>query len=209
MAGRRAGTGLEPAQALHGDVALEHRWRPELRWQVGLYARREHDGLRLPDSEPRIVNGRLVPGSTTTRWANRLDTTSRGIEVLVHRRVPAGLSGWLSYAYAMTTDRDVVNSERFAGDFDQRHTFNAFVSWRLSHRTGASAKFRYGSGIPVAGYYDSGPDDADGDPTYRVGAYRNAARYPTTGGSTSVCSARSSEAAGSDADRRGREPVQP
>lgn len=178
LAGRRAGTDLDPVGALHGDILVEHRWRPDVRWQVGVYARRERDGLRLPDSEPRLVNGRLVAGSTTTRWANRLDTTSRGIELLVQRRVPVGVSGWLSYAYAITRDRDVVSGERFAGDFDQPHTFNAYVSWRLSHRTGASARYRYGSGLPMVGYYDRAGEDADGDPLYRVGAYRNASRLP-------------------------------
>jgi hypothetical protein len=177
-AGSRAGEDLTATVATHLDAAIERRLRPDLRFQVGLYQRLERDNLRLPDSEPRMVNGRPVSGSPATRWENRVDTTARGVELLLQRRRATGVSGWVSYAYATTRDRDVVTGERYDGDFDQRHTLNVYVSWRASHRFGASVKYRYGSGIPVDGYYVRGPDDAEGEPTYALGPYRNVARYP-------------------------------
>lgn len=176
--GRRGGGGLPPAEALHADVAVEHRASPSLRWQVGVYARREDDGPRLPGAEPRLVNGRPVAASATSRWDARLDSRARGVELLVHRRVPAGVSGWLAYAYGRVEDRDAVTGERFAGDYDQRHTLNAFASWRLSHRVGASARLRYGSGLPVIGYYARVDDAPDGEPQYDLSSRRNGARLP-------------------------------
>jgi hypothetical protein len=177
LTGQRGTPGLRPTEATHADLAIEWRPKPDLRWQAAFYQRTEEDGLRLPDSEPRIVNGRPRPASQTTTWQNRLETTSHGIELLAQRRRPIGVSGWVSYAYALTRERDVVTDERFHGDYDQRHTLNVYVSWRASHRTGASLKYRYGSNIPVRGYYDEGPQ-ADGEPTYVLGPYRNVARLP-------------------------------
>ena len=178
LAGRRAGTGLRPTEATHADLAVEWRARADLRWQLGLYQRLETDGLRLPDSEPRLVNGRVRPPSTTSTWENRVETTSRGFELLLQRRRPTGVSGWFSYACALTRDRDTVADERYSGDYDQRHTLNVYLSWRASHRFGASVKYRYGSSIPVDGYYTRGPDEEDGEPAYVLGTYRNVARYP-------------------------------
>lgn len=178
LAGSRAGVDLRAVKATHVDAAVERRIRPDVRLQLSFYQRLEQDDLRLPDSEPRIVNGRPVQGSTTTLWENRVDATSRGVEVLLQRRRATGVSGWLAYAFASTRDHDVVSDERYYGDFDQRHTFNVYLSWKASHRFGASVKYRYGSSIPVDGYYTRGPDDADGEPVYTLGAYRNVARYP-------------------------------
>jgi hypothetical protein len=178
LAGLRAGTGLQATAATHADLALEWRARPDLRWLAGLYRRVEHDGLRLPNGEPRLVDGRVVPASTTSRWENRVQTTSNGLELLVQRRRPTGVSGWISYAYALTRDRDVVADERYYGDYDQRHTLNVYLSWRASHRFGASVRYRHGSNIPVDGYYTEGPADPSGEPTYSLGPFRNVARYP-------------------------------
>lgn len=178
LAGLRAGAYLLPTEATHADLALEWRTTPELRWQVGLYQRSEEGGLRLPNSEPRLVGGIVVPGSPGSRWENRVDATSRGIEFLAQRRRPTGVSGWISYAHAITRDRDAITGERYYGDYDQRHTLNVYLSWRMSHRFGASVKYRYGSGFPVDGYYREGPENTDGEPTYLLSPYRNVARYP-------------------------------
>jgi len=61
----------------------------------------------------------FVPASTTTRWVNAL--------------------GFSRYT-------DAVSGERFRGDFDQRHTVNAFATYHLSDRTSARARFRTGRG---------------------------------------------------------------
>lgn len=176
--GWRGGGDLPPAEAVHLDLALERRASPSWRWQVGAYRRDERNGLRLPAGEPRLVGGRFVSASTTSLWDARLESDSTGVEVLAHRRSPTGVSGWLAYSYGLTRTRDTVTGERFAGDFDQRHTLNAFASWRASHRFGASARVRYGSGLPVIGYYTRVADAEDGEPRFALSAWRNQARYP-------------------------------
>lgn len=176
--GTRGNLWLKPMQALHLDLALERRVSASVRWHVGVYHRGEHDKWRMPLAEPRLLDDRVFGGSIASTWSNRLDGRARGVEALVERRVPTGLSGWIAYSHGRTRDRDVVSGERFAADYDQRHTFNAFLSWRLSHRAGASARVSYGSGFPVVGYYTPAGFADDGEPAYGLSASRNGARYP-------------------------------
>lgn len=176
--GRRGGGDLAPAGSFQADLALERRVSSSLRWQVGVYTREDVDVPRLPGGEPRLVAGRPVPASTSSRWDTRLESRARGVEALLHRRAPTGVAGWLSYTYGRARDRDRVTGERFDGDYDQRHTFNGFASWRASHRLGVSARLRYGSGLPVVGYYTRVADAVDGRPQYDLSASRNRARFP-------------------------------
>ena len=46
---------------------------------------------------------------------------------------------------------DRVTSESFWGDLDQRHTLNAYLFYRFSHRFSASAKYRMGTNFPIPG----------------------------------------------------------
>jgi hypothetical protein len=170
--GPRGGPELDAERAFHRDVGIGQRLG-DYRWQFTVYARDEQDVLRLPDSEPRVVDGFYEPESFLTRWENSLRGRSRGFELFVHRRSINGLSGWLGYSYANTRYTDVETGETFVGDFDQRHTFNAYGSYRLSDRTSLSARFRYGSNTPLVGYYYR---EASG--LYFLGSERNTTRLP-------------------------------
>jgi SAM-dependent methyltransferase len=75
------------------------------------------------------------------------------VALLVQRRSNSGLSGWLSYAYGVNRYRDRLTGETFDGDYDQRHTVNAYVSRRLRPTVNVSARFTYGSGMPFPGFY--------------------------------------------------------
>jgi Carboxypeptidase regulatory-like domain len=162
-----------PERALSTDVGIEGRLQPELRWQATLYDRREHDVLRLEDSEARLVGNQLeLPPSLVPSWRNALDGRSRGVELLIQRRAATGLSGWFSYAYGRARYNDSVRGESFWSDFDERHTINAFAEARLSPRTSVSVKLRSGSGLPIPGYFE---ESADG---LTVGADRNTVRLP-------------------------------
>lgn len=61
-------------------------------------------------------------------------------------------SGWVSYGYGVARYRDAATNLRFDGDYDQRHTFNLYATYRLETTLNLSAKFRYGSSFPVAGF---------------------------------------------------------
>jgi hypothetical protein len=140
-------------RAVHYDLGVEHRIGATIRWQVTAYERDERNFLRRRDSETRIQDGRVARGLLIAPFVTRLDGRARGIEVLVERRTPNGLSGWLSYAYGRNRYEDQFTHETFWGDLDQRHTANLYAFYRLSDRTSVTGKVRIGSNFPVPGYY--------------------------------------------------------
>jgi hypothetical protein len=170
--GLRGTAGLSPEVAYHADVGIEQVFGEDSRWQVTFYNREERDVVRLPDSELRVENDRLVPESRTSRWVNALDGYARGVELLFQRRSSSGLSGWLSYAYSVNRYHDHTNGESFDGDFDQRHTINTYALYRVTNRFSVAAKLRTGSNFPAVGYWEE-----RGENIY-VSATRNQVRVP-------------------------------
>jgi hypothetical protein len=159
VAGTFKGDDLRPERARQFELALEQRWGTALRWQVTAYDRREHDILRLEGSEPYLLDGQVERPSLTPFWANALTGSSRGVELLVQSRASSGLAGWIGYAYGKTRYEDVLRDERYWGDYDQRHTVNAFALLRLSPRTSVSGKLRVASNFPIPGYFESRGDE--------------------------------------------------
>jgi len=68
-----------------------------------------------------------------------------------------------------------VSGERFWGDFDQRHTLNAYGLYRYSDRASFVAKLRVGSNFPIPGYY------GESGGAYFVTDVRNTERLPVYG----------------------------
>jgi hypothetical protein len=174
--GTFAGRDVRAERAQHLELALEHRWRADVRTQITGFARRERDILRLTDNEYRLVNDEVEEPSMTPTWANTLDGAADGVEALVERRASKGLSGWIAYTYSHTRYEDHRTGEAFAGDFDQRHTLTAYGQYRLSPATSTSAKLRLGSNTPIPGYLDARPTPA-GEALF-VGEHRNTVRLP-------------------------------
>ena len=154
--GRRDDRGAG-ARARLVDAGVEQQITPTTSWKVTAFGRRDLDLIR-PVGEDQAVNGRRVVASTYPEFAGELTATTGGVDVVVSRRAASGLTGWIGYTYAHTRDRDNVTGERFDGDFDQRHTLNAFVQQRLSYRFDVSAKLRVGSNFPIVGYFAGTPD---------------------------------------------------
>jgi hypothetical protein len=142
-----------------------------LSWQMTGFNREDRDLLRLPH-EIRLVDGVPAAPPLTSRYRNALDGHSRGVELLLRRRSPNGLSGWIGYSYTVTRYRDQATDETFFGDFDQRHTFNAYAAYRHSDRLSVNARFRAGSNFPAPGYWTV-RDDA-----VFLGASKNEVRVP-------------------------------
>ncbi len=63
-------------------------------------------------------------------------------------------------------------ARKFPADYDQRHTFNAYLSRRLRPTVNVSAHFTYGSGMPLPGFYALTPAG------YAIAAERNGLRAP-------------------------------
>jgi hypothetical protein len=175
VVGAYAGKGLMPERSIHMEVSVEHRLSPSVRAQVAFYHRDDEDVIRRPDADTHLVAGRVVRGSTTAPFETRLDGYARGVELLIQRNSPSGVSGWFSYSYGENRYRDRLSHESFWGDLDQRHTLNAYLFYRFTPRFSASAKYRSGSNFPIPGYYT-----VEGG-SYFVGPERNALRLPAYG----------------------------
>lgn len=171
--GAFAGPSMEPESAVHADLSLEQRLSEATRFQVTFYNRKDDDLIRRPGADTRLAGGRLVRGSPTAPYANRLDGDARGTEFLLQGSSPRAFSGWLSYAYGRNRYTDIVSGEQYWGDLDQRHTLNAYAFYRFSHRFSSSVKFRMGSNFPIPGYY------AEQGSGYTLSEHRNRARLPS------------------------------
>jgi hypothetical protein len=144
---------LDPERATHVDVGVVQSVANSVHLQVTAFWRDEQDVLRVVGAEPRrLADGTIEVGRGDARWQNRLSGRARGVETVVRRDAPDGLSGWIAYGYARHRYHDELADERFWSDHDQRHTFSAYGLYRLSHRTTVGAKFRYGSNYPITGY---------------------------------------------------------
>ncbi|HTS25765.1 MAG TPA: hypothetical protein VMH81_07815 [Bryobacteraceae bacterium] len=76
--------------------------------------------------------------------------------VLVQRSSANRVTGWISYAYGHTGMRDggepPGSDNRFPSEFDQRHTVNAYLGYRLRPTVNVSVHSSYGSGFPIPGF---------------------------------------------------------
>jgi outer membrane receptor for ferrienterochelin and colicin len=151
--GLNGNAGLQPERASHVDLSIVQNFAHAISLQVTGFGRDERDVLRAVDAEARrLASGTVQLGRGDFHWANRLTGRAHGVEAVVRRDAPDGLSGWVSYAYAKHRYEDGVTGEQFWSDHDQRHTFSAYGLYRLSNRTSVGAKFRYGSNYPITGY---------------------------------------------------------
>jgi hypothetical protein len=163
-----------PERARSVEVGARSAGRSPIEWRVSAYYRREFDVLRLA-AEPRLdpLTRRRLFAGTFPDFSGTLEGRSHGVDVILSRRVGPGLAGWLGYTWSRTRMRDTISGERFAGDFDQRHTLNAAAQYRPTPRTSLGATLRVGSNFPIAGYFER----AGG--TLWLSAQRNGARLPT------------------------------
>lgn len=173
LVGRRGNPQLRPERDLLVDAGVEGRLGAATRWQLAAYDRQERGLIDLPGQYHQVFNGVLRAPSSTTQYANALDGHSRGIELMLQRKSPDALSGWMAYSLGRTRYTNRATGERFDGDFDQRHTLTAFARYVVSERMSVNARWRFGSNRPIAGYLDERPGDL-----FFVSAVRNGARVP-------------------------------
>ena len=158
---------LRPERAVHADLGVEHLVLGDITVRLSAYVRREHDVLWRPGAEPlRRADGTIELGRGDASWRNSLEGNARGVELVVRRDAPSGLSGWAGYAYGRHRYRDRVSGESFWADADQRHTLSMYGHYRVSHRSSVSAKLRYGSNYPLTGYIGQQPFSAEAPPLF-------------------------------------------
>lgn len=158
LLGREGNPDLAAGQSTHYLVGAEHSLGGATRVRLEAYDQEVSGLLFSPEAEWRLEGGRVVAPRRGARWRNALSGRARGIEVLAQRRTANGLSGWVAYSFGHARRQDEQTGLRFDGDFDQRHTVTVFGTYRVSHTLNLSTKYRYGSGFPVAGFYELRPD---------------------------------------------------
>jgi hypothetical protein len=174
--------GLRAARATHEVVSVEQFLTGKLRIHAEAYNRQEHEVVYSPQTEFRLLSDGSVafpqPGPVLR---NALDGYSRGIEISVQRRSANRFSGWVTYSRSYTKYWQPGTRLNFWGDFDQRNTFTAYGSSRLTPTVNLSGSVRYGSGYPLTGYIQ-GPLDFNLGPTdllpFHLTAAPNQTRAP-------------------------------
>ena len=174
---------LRAERATHETFAIDQFLNEKIRLHLELYNRQEHEDIYSAQTEFRLLStgvvGFPVIGPTL---GNNLDGYARGFEISLQRRSANRLSGWVSYAFSHTRYWQPGPTLAFDGDYDQRHTVSAYAAYRLTRTLDLSASTRYGSGLPVPGYFASSTLKVPGDPNsttgviYLLSQYRNALR---------------------------------
>lgn len=174
---------LRAERATHYVLGVEHRLNDKTRVRIEAYQVSLKEGIYTPDQEWRAprpldlerglvpINGVLIPRLGPYQQ-NSLIGHTRGIEFMLQRRSANHLAGWVSYAYGYSRFADNADQLTFWGNYDQRHTVNAYGSYRFTDTVNLSAKYRFGSNFPLPGFYHE-----EGKNMYLV-QQRNEVRLP-------------------------------
>ncbi|MEK6280749.1 MAG: TonB-dependent receptor [Acidobacteriota bacterium] len=150
MFGRLGNPGLQSERSTHFNASVERRFGDRTRFLVEVYDREDHN-LFFSLSEPRFDDN--VYDFREAPFQNSVDGHARGIELTLQRRSANRLTGWVSYAYSQTELTNRQLGLTFVSDTDQRHTVNAYGSYRINETWNVSSAWRYGSGQPIPGFY--------------------------------------------------------
>jgi hypothetical protein len=173
---------LLPERSTHYEAVVEQTLDERTRLRVEFYDRQDRDLLARPALDPRIVFvgvtnlATIVDALPNAPWLNSQRGYSRGAQIFLQRRSANGFTGWISYAYGHAEINDGTLGVSFPSDYDQRHTFNAYVSRRLNPTINVSARFTYGSGMPLPGFYSS--QVVGSGTAYFLATNRNGLRAP-------------------------------
>src|SRR5207302_8561529 len=150
--GQLGNRSLHAEQATHYNLSVERTFGDRYRALIEVYDREDHNvifSLFQPQLQPTPITFIQLP------FRNSLSGHARGLEFTFQRRSANRLSGWVTYAFAKTQFTASPTGLRFAGDFDQRHTLSAYGSYRFTGTFNISGQWRYGSGVPIPGFFRS------------------------------------------------------
>ncbi len=153
---------LPPGVSVGGDLVgrsnhfvagVEQRFGENLRARMEAFVRENREIFGETSFD---ANGCGFVGPARSFPASSFRDYARGGQFTIQRRSANRLSGWLGYTLNYARQRDSIFLDNgFAGILstptaeDQRHTLNAFATYRLRPTINLSSKFRYGSGIPI------------------------------------------------------------
>jgi len=165
---------LRSESATHFSLGMEHALGATTRVRFEAYDVELRDQAFVAAADWRVEEGRIRPPQPDAPLRNVLDGKSHGAEVMLQRRSANGLSGWVAYSFGHARFHEEPGTLAFDSDFDQRHTLTVFASYRVTPTLNLSTKYRYGSGFPVAGFYEARPSGvflSDERNVYRPEAY--------------------------------------
>jgi len=152
------------------NLSVERAMGEHARFLVEAYDRQDRNQI-FSLNGPRLLNGQVALLSNP--YENSLHGYARGGEITLQRRSANRLTGWASYAYGKTWYTDRTDNLGFVGDYDQRHTVNVFASYRIRPTINFSTQYRYGSGMPIPGFYESSANN-----NFTAVSDRNTSRLP-------------------------------
>ena len=174
-----------PAKSEHYRAAVEQRFGENTRVRLEAFQRKNF--VVIGETPPGQLTSDSCPVLQAALGATYQRDYSHGVQLILQRRSANRLFGWVGYTLLKAQARQYsvsIPGIQFsaAGDFyystleDQRHTLNAFGSYRLSPTLNLSGKFMFGSGYPIpSGTYvqlGNGQFIATGINTARLGAYQ-------------------------------------
>jgi len=145
---------LLPERSNHTVAGLEQRLGERTRLRVELYNRADRDMIFQPTIDPRLLwpGLKVFAPPSNPLYENSLRGYARGAEIFLQRSSANRFTGWISYAYGRTEDRDGITGNHFPSEYDQRHTVNVYGGYRLRPTVNLSLRWSYGSNFPVPGY---------------------------------------------------------
>jgi len=161
---------LRAERATHATAAIDQSFSERLRLHVEFYNRQEHEDLYSQQSEFHLLtNNQVAFPVLGPVLGNNLDAYARGIEISLQRRSANRLSGWIAYSRSYSKYWQPGTTLNFPGDYDQRNTFSAYAAYRITRTINVSANARYGSGLPIPGYFAPSTLTVPGDPHSTTG----------------------------------------
>ena len=144
--------GLLPMRSNQAIAALEQRLGERTRLRLETYNRADRDLIYQPFYDPRLVGGQIFIPPAKPLFANSLRGYARGVEIFLQRSSANRFTGWVSYGFGRTENRDGISGVRFPSDWDQRHTVNVYGGYRLRPSVNLSGRSSWGSGYPIPGF---------------------------------------------------------
>ncbi len=144
---------LQAERSTQYVLGVECRLSKTLRLRVEGYDHEPRGMIFSAAGEYRLLDGRVTAPLKNAPLENSLEGASRGFDVVLQRRSANGLSGWASYSFGHVRLLDWRSGQSFDGDFDQAHAASVYASYRASESLNVSAKYIYGTGLPIPGFY--------------------------------------------------------
>ena len=113
---------------------------PLTRLRVEVYDRQDRDLLFRSFFEPRLMGGQNFSPPDNPPIDNTLKGYARGMQIFLQRRSANHLTGWISYSLGFSRLQDREAAIAFPSDQDQRHSVNAYLSYRLRSTVNISVR---------------------------------------------------------------------